>query len=385
MKILIIEWTSFGKEDILDAFHKLGHETVTFSHPDYDLRISDEFCSKLRKYCTDESPDVIFSSNYFPLVSTVCQELNTPYIAWVYDCPHLSLYSATVINKCNHIFIFDSAICDEFSKSGIDTITYLPLAANAARLDRYIPNKQIHDKLDCDISFVGAMYNESHNLYERLTDVNEYTKGYLEGIINSQLMIAGMHLTDKILTNKVLNELRRVQPYTNNPDGVESEEYIYSRYFIDRKITEIERTGIISDLSMLAKLRLYTHNPTPSCPNAINMGAIEYYNDMPYAFKCSKINLNISLRSIESGIPLRVFDIMGAGGFLISNYQADMLMYFEPDKDYVYYEDTNDLKEKCIYYLSHDKARKSIAISGYNKIKQYHTYEMRLKEMLDTI
>ena len=45
---------------------------------------------------------------------------------------------------------------------------------------------------------------------------------------------------------------------------------------------------------------------------------------MPYVFRNSRINLNITLRSIKSGIPLRCMDIYGAGGFLLSNYQTDL-------------------------------------------------------------
>ena len=101
MKILIIEWASFGKEDIDDAFIKSGHNIVKFSHPDYDLRHSDDFISSFSDFMEKENADLVFSSNYFPLVSRVCQKFNKPYVAWVYDCPHLSLYSATVINKCN--------------------------------------------------------------------------------------------------------------------------------------------------------------------------------------------------------------------------------------------------------------------------------------------
>ena len=45
---------------------------------------------------------------------------------------------------------------------------------------------------------------------------------------------------------------------------------------------------------------------------------------MPLIFRESKINLNITLRSITSGMPLRALDIMGAGGFLLSNYQQEL-------------------------------------------------------------
>ncbi len=109
------------------------------------------------------------------------------------------------------------------------------------------------------------------------------------------------------------------------------------------------------------------------------------YYEYLAVYKNSKINLNISLRSIQSGIPLRAFDIMGCGGFLLTNYQGDFMEHFVPGEDFVYYENRQDLVEKVTYYLSHEEERKQIAQSGYEKVKQFHTYRHRVAEMLRVI
>lgn len=385
MKIVFIEWKSFGKQDIINALTDLGHTVVTFSHPDYDLRVSRDFTEKFMLCIGKEHPDAVFSSNYFPLVSTVCNKYNIPYISWVYDCPHLSLYSATVINKCNHIFLFDSSIRSELFNAGITTVHYMPLAAPTARLDSMTPDCNIHKKLDCDISFVGSLYDEKHNLFDRLSGISEFAKGYLEAIMASQLQISGYSFIENLLNEDVLSELRKAAPYTPNPDGVESDKYIYSSFFIERKLTEIERKKLLKSVSGHFNLNLYTHNPPDSLPDAHFIGPIDYETTMPYVFKCSKINLNITLRSIHSGIPLRAMDIMGAGGFLLSNYQEDFLRHFEPGTDFVYFDGKNDLLSKCEYFLSHEKERKEIAANGYKKVKAYHSYGIRLKEIFDIV
>ena len=59
-------------------------------------------------------------------------------------------------------------------------------------------------------------------------------------------------------------------------------------------------------------------------PHVKNRGIADSERVMPKIFKCSKINLNMTLRSIKSGIPQRAFDIMGCGGFLMSNYQPEL-------------------------------------------------------------
>ena len=76
---------------------------------------------------------------------------------------------------------------------------------------------------------------------------------------------------------------------------------------------------------------------------------------------------------------------MGAGGFLLSNYQSDFYEHFIPGQDLVLYESVDDLLKKCAYYLRHESERKQIAINGYNKVKEYHTYEVRLQQMFDIV
>lgn len=66
--------------------------------------------------------------------------------------------------------------------------------------------------------------------------------------------------------------------------------------------------------------------------NVNNRGYIDYYSQMPKAFYNAKINLNISLKIIQSGIPLRVLDVLACKGFLITNYQAEIMEYFTPGK-----------------------------------------------------
>ena len=127
---------------------------------------------------------------------------------------------------------------------------------------------------------------------------------------------------------------------------------------------------------------LYTKDVTFKATGIKNHGIVKYYDDMPYVFKGSDINLNISLRSIKKGIPLRCFDIMGSGGFLLSNFQGDFLRYFEPGADFVFYESQNDLLNKVDFYLLHEDERKAIAQRAYEKIKRDHTFDIRVGQIL---
>lgn len=385
MNILFWEWKNFGKEDFIDACKNMGHKITCITNQLIHERNNNEFDELFEKTIADNSYDFIFTFNYSPIISNNCNKHHIKYVSWIYDSPLVSLYSYTIINPCNYVFIFDEALFLDFNKEGINTVFYLPLAVNTRRLDAMVPDKQTKDLFSSDVSYVGSMYNEKHNLFDRLKDISPFTRGYLDGIMAAQLKISGYFFIEEMLKDDILTDMLKSLEYTTNADGVETPAYIYANYFIARKLAELERKNLLGKISDQFNLKLYTHNPTPDLPNISNMGPIDYYNNMPYVFKCSKINLNITLRSIRTGIPLRAIDIMGAGGFLLTNYQSDFFKYFVPNEDFVFFENESDLINKCAYYLKHEDERLQIANNGYLKIKESHTYEKRIHEILSII
>jgi len=385
MKILFFEWKNFGKEDVIDSLQDLGHEVLCITSQLIHIRNSLEFDLLFEESIGLNLFDCVFTFNYSPIISNNCNKRNLKYIALVYDSPLVSLYSYTIINPCNYVFTFDSTQYLEFHKNGINTIHYMPLAVNVNRLDKVQLSPDIIDKFSCDISFVGSMYNEKHNLYDRLKNLKPYTQGFLDGIIAAQQKIFGTFFIEDLLNGPILSDMISSLEYTTNSDGVETQAYIYANYFIARKIAELERKNLLTSISAQFDTKLYTPNPTPDMPNIKNMGPVDYYDTMPYIFKCSKINLNITLRSIRNGIPLRAMDIMGAGGFLLTNYQYDFLEYFIPGEDFNYYDSEEDLLSKSKYYLSHESERIQIIQNAHGKIKDFHTYEKRFQEIFNII
>lgn len=389
MKILFIEWESFGNQDMKEAFIAEGHTVVCFpfsnKDPRRDARLEEALTATLHK----EVPDAVFSFNYFPVISVVCKKENVRYISWIYDSPYVLLYSYTVINPCNVIYVFDKELYMEFHNAGIQTVHYMPMAANTDRLDKITikpaapgtVQDYLHALYLYDVSFVGSLYTEKHNFFDRMTTVSTYTKGYLDAIMSAQMKVQGCNFIQESLS-PIMDDLYQALPMDPNPDGVESREYLYAQYVINRKITGLERADLIRAITQQFHLDLFTPNCNFTMPNLANHGTVDYYEQAPRVFKQSKINLNISLRSIKSGIPLRAFDIMGSGGFLISNYQADFLDDFAPDMDFVCYESKEDLLEKIGYYHTHDDERIAIAKNGHDKVAKSHTFRHRVREML---
>ncbi len=391
MKILLLNWNGYGNRDLIDAFGQMKEQggNITLCIYPFDAHIArddKEFIESFTKVLEKEAPDMVFSYNYFPAVSVSCKDAGTKYVSWVYDNPAVALYSYTLINSCNYVFLFDSQMFECFASQGIKTVYYLPLGAPVKRYEGITVTDEDRKMYGGKVSFVGGMYNDRGNFYDRIYDeLSDYSKGYLNGLIRSQMQIDGLNIIEHSLKSEVLKDMVNVLGLKPNFDGVESYEYLYSNYVMNRKITSVERQEIISMIGTKVPVNLYTNDDGFVSKGVANKGQIDYYDQMPYVFKCSDINLNITLRSIQKGIPLRAMDIMGCGGFLLTNYQEDFLRFFTPGEDYVYYDGRQDLMEKIEYYLSHEDERLKIAENGFNKVKKEHDIKLRLEEILDIV
>ena len=389
MKILYLEWNSYCNEDMKGCLREEGHEVEICPFLE-GIRIDKAVAERILRPLLEKTDyDFVFGFNYIPLVSNICNEFDVPYVSWVYDSPYIHVYSYTVINPCNYIFLFDYTVYRELHEAGIRTVYYMPLGANSRKvlLLHNTPDKQ--EKFGADISFVGSLYNESkHRLYDKFNGVSSYTKGYLDAIIEAQKKVYGYYFLGELLNDKILAEMQSVYPTDPNSLSVMKPRDIYADYVLARQVTALERQEILSLLGQKMSdrdIKLFTTNSHTDIVGVKNCGQVDYDKEMPYVFMNSKINLNITLKSIKTGIPLRVFDIMGSKGFLLTNYQEEMLQYFEPGVDFVYYENYDDLMTKAEYYLTHEKERLEIAESGYRKVCEGHTMTSRVNLMIDKL
>ena len=382
MKVLYITWEAFATEDIQEEFDRRGYEVEQHRISRKENTDSNHIIEqKLIKMMSENNYDFVFSWIYLPVVAIACNVCKTPYAAWIYDSPLRALWHCTVVSPYNYIFIFDKADYMELKKKGINTVYYLPLAANVERYDSYQMDDETEEAYQAPVSFIGSIYTENKfTLYRGLNWLNDYTRGYVDGLMLAQKRIYGNLMMEDMLIPDILEEMKKIFGESDE-DGYTSEKYI-GQVVLPRYITATERQEVLSLISERYPCHLYTHRKTPSLPHVINRGIAACRKEACFIFRCSKINLNITLRSIRTGIPLRAFEIMGSGGFLLTNYQEDYFDYFEPGVDFAFYDSYDDLLEKVEYYLTHEDERQRIARNGYEKVKKYHTYKNRFDEML---
>ena len=386
MKILLYRWKVFNQDDVKSAIEYFGHEVHDYTETVIDK--DDETGFKLRDYAelrqVFSAYDCVFSLNYFPHVSDLCEELGKKYIAWTVDSPLISLYHQSLFNKCNYIFIFDRFYCEELKNLGAEHVWYLPLAVNCSRVDKITDSLTADErnKWHSEVSFVGGMYHR--NSYDEIKDrLPEYLRGYFDAAMAAQMEIYGDSIFDKVLTVDILEKLCELIDFKQDERAFSDIALVFSSTFLGFKLANIERVQILNKLARHFPTDLYTDDPDKELIGGNLKGAVNYMTDMPKVFNCSRININPVMRNIRTGIPLRAWDIVGAGGFLMTSFQLEYMDFFENGKDYVYYESHDDLLRKTEYYLNHEDERAQIARNGHEKAVKFHSYEKRMEFILD--
>lgn len=385
MRILFYRYGNICEPDIISGFQELGNDVVeitveiTQKHflPADGIRL-------LEKELLAHSYDFIFSINFYPFISEVCNIFQIRYICWSVDCPVMEYYSDSVTNPWNRIFLFDLAQYQTFSPRNPSCIFHLPLASNPDRWHSIIQNAPYSaaSRYTSDLSFVGSLYTEKCP-YDRFKEAPGFLTGYLEAIMAAQQKIYGFSFLEQLLTDEIVQEFRNYLPgfYIPPEKSIRDDRAAMVQIYLEAKISANERIRMLTLLGSRYPVHLYTGSNTSNLP-VTNCGLVKTLTEMPLVFHYSKINLNITAKSIRTGLPLRIYDILACGGFLITNYQTELTDYFEPDADLVYYTSEEDLLEKVDFFLTHEKDRQEIAHNGLQKIIRYHNYPERLLQML---
>lgn len=463
MHILMYRWKAYNYRDIEQTFLLLGHTVDNIEQELGSYDVSPEFERVIEEKIRGTHYDMVFTVNYFPLISNVCERTGVKYVSWTCDNPLISMYHESVFHDCNYIFTFDKTNYLEFREMGVKHIWYLPLAVDTERMDALLgapeetgatgaaPEKTedsgdgqtgialekagatgaAHEgmkiagiapeeaettrivrkgmktagtvpegtgeagrrkaaqdpemqKYRGDVAFVGSLYER--NSYDKIKNrLPEYLRGYFDAVMEAQLNISGANIVEPMLTTNILEQLQEYFQLEKSEGSFSDLGLIFQTTVLGFKIAEIERRRALIELSKHYRVNVYSNSDVSDLLRIQYCGSVDYWSEMPKVFRMSKINLNFTIPNIKSGIPLRIWDVLGCGGFLLTNYQAEIPYYFKEGEDLVCFDGLEDLCEKVGYYLEHEEERKRIAWNGYHKVREKHSYIERIHTILDTV
>ena len=248
--------------------------------------------------------------------------------------------------------------------------------------------KKLNGKYIEEISFVGKLYED--NLYDRFVkEIPSNMQDYFTSIFEEAVFQwDGANRVYGKTDKAILDYIKLVSPgfKMENVFDIDDVRYFETQYLI-RKMANVERICTLNALGEKFQVALYTLPDVDrtKLPNVKIMPQVEPGEAASIIYAGSKINLNIALKGIEGGTPQRIMDVIGAGGFMLTNYCSETAELFEEDREIVMFKTPEELMEKAEYYLAHDTEREQIANAGYQRVMNCYTYERKLKELMEWV
>ena len=387
MRILYLSSKLLQIIEVPLTLQKMGYEVAIYKNTLEDVECNLELQQQFDSFIRENAVDVLISNTFCVYAAECTCNYEIPYIVYGMDSPHYTLWQEQAKYKNVYLFQFDSRECELLRKSGYQNVWYMPLAARNA--DRLVINEQDIRKYRADISFVGSAYTVNvfdelaagfpENIVDTATNIMETTAFIWDGV---ERVIPRLKEEVSPSWDKLYDMFR--QTSTHKKLEIDKE-YLLGHFLINRKLTNLERNMIFELLAENYDFRLYTREEEKVSPKIKRYGEVDADTEALKVFYSSKINLNLTLRSIERGVPLRIFDIMSVGGFVLTDYRVDAEELFEEDKDIVMYRSPEEMLEKIDYYLVHEEERKRIAYNGYCKVKQNYSYQKQLEKILEIV
>lgn len=297
----------------------------------------DEMNKKLIKKVEETKPDLLFcyllsEEIKKETISYITTKTKTKTFNWFADdhwrIPVFSRYWAPLFTM---VSTTDPLAKEVYKSYGITNVLKSQWGANPFL---YFAQDQVKNPGNLDVTFVGKKYGKRGNYIQSLEQAQVPVKalggGWPAGRVDHQHML---------------------------------EIFSYSK--INLNFSETYFYGAKEKLKQLAKLFV-----------AKELGS---YKFVGYHFFD---NFRAMKGTQKKCIKGRVFEVPACGGLLMTGESDDDITpYYSPGKEIVVFQNTDDLIEKCKYYLAHEPERQAIAKAGYDRTMKDHTYLKRFEEI----
>lgn len=381
IRVLIVNPDYFLIPEAVRALRKLGHEVKTVL---FDKRRDrgEEVVRRILREVNDYSPDLVFTVNHLGLdreglLIEFFHNLKVPLVSWYVDSPALilNLY-AGLTSDLAYIFVWDPSYIPEVRALGFDQVFPLPLATDP-EIFRPRPAGEL-GPWRSRAAFVGNSLSvavqeklsrlpespEFHELFHRLA------QAYLERPFRRLKDLLGQEgLADHPLIRGLAGLERN-----DLEAGIIWEATRRHRLAYVRRLAAFQPV-IYGDAGWRQLLKApFTLRPE-----------VNYYDELPLVYGGAEINFNVTSLQMKTAVNQRVFDVPAAGGFLLTDYKAQLPELLELGKEIVCYRDPDEIPDLMRFYLKHRRAREEIISRGRTRILAEHTYVHRWQTMVETI
>jgi len=368
MKILTVSGVGVIMPTIVramaDGFEKLGADVRHVEAKFAGCRIEEEI--------RDFAPDFIFTLDYMlnRIKRSRFTRIGVPQVTWFVDDP--DYIGIREFDKNDVYFVTDESWKAFLIKKGAENVHYLPLCAN--------PN------LTCATCTTGSRFGHDVSFLGSTRDKGKFDEVVKIATKRPEMETVFRRMIDVCVENPGAPFERIIQEcFPDWQDFFRSEATYYFKVVMLEEAAIRIRREFVSALG--PKVHVYGNEGWLICSDeGVNIhGPLDPVFEAPLLYRDSRVNLNFHTGQLATALNQRMFDVPACGGFVLTDYRADLERLFDFRSEIACFYSKSDMIDKIDYYLVHEDERLSIIEKARKRVLEEHTYESRARKILEVI
>ncbi len=386
IKILFTD-KSWLSSELIHSCQRLSIEYMALDFDSEQKEVDSEYIKKLFDIAVTFKPDMVLTFNHLGLDSEgllleLLAKLDIPLLSFFVDHPYLTLHDAKPKNsEYLSIFTYDKDNVEFLKNIGYKYVDYMPLGTD---IERFHPRNKANAypiEWESEISFVGSsMYNLIEQRLKASHAPNELLKKF------ASIAKSFRYSKYDIAKDCINNEFQEVKDEFYALSA--NEQLMFERAII-WEATRQYRFDCIEEI--------LPFTPTIMGDNGWKKGlagkeekykkveSVTYFKQLPDFYTHSIINFNTTSMQMKNAVNQRVFDVLASNSFVLTDWRSQMDDLLISGKEIISYKEIGEIPELVSFYLKNERARNTIIEAGRKRIIAEHSWDNRLKKMLEVM
>lgn len=338
----------------------------------------------------DEVADLVLDINFHEDIQRVCAAAGIAYTVWSFDSAVsevLKFVPDLKLRDNDRLFLFnrdDAVTAARYHQH----VSYLPFSAGEMFVRPPLRRGFKYDLAFVMNSYHGSCLNSAAGFQKQLAACNSELERKILELTNALAESAVDECLDVLDRDSLPEAFDRqiaacgVELFKDRPDSRRRfcrgyAQLLSSRQRI-RALRSLGDAGLRIDLFGDSCWREFI-----GAYDNIHYHGAATYDSLPLLFNTSKINVNLTQVQNLGSVPQRVFHLLAAGAFVLTNSSPVLEELFTSGLHLETFSSYGELAEKARYYLEHERARIKIAERGHDEFMAAHRMESRLRIILN--
>jgi len=375
-RILYLEY-HLVLNDVVACLQQQGHQLVGLSPLGLTVEVFNQACAQ-------HLPHWVFGINFSPAIAALCGRLGLPYLSWTIDPlprSRVQLLDGTQPALCLAL-AHDPRMVTQFQDLGLPALHML-LAAPAQRRHPVADGPALAPYL-CDASFAGS------SLIDELLSLDRLLTPLGGDSLSGQALSWAQAITNACAQDPAYSGLASLggwdalPPVLKNHFAASTDREQLMR-LMDGALTALFRQQTISRLK---HWRGDMHVWGDAGWSAIHPGYKGFANhgdELTRIYCASAVNLDIPRLYQRQSVTMRVFDILAAGGFLLTEHNPALADILVAGQHVAFYNASDNLTDIMTDWINRPDERKTISKAGRNEVMAKHLISHRVDTLLKLI